>query len=106
MTRPRREGLAWPCMVVALLGLGSPRLTQAAGFEVVAIEAFPPRVQLDSALDRQRIVVQARAADGRSLDVTAMAEIALSSGTLAAIERSATGVVVRPAADGDGTIRV
>jgi len=93
-------------MVVALLGLGSPRLTQAAGFEVVAIEAFPPRVQLDSALDRQRIVVQARVADGRSLDVTAMAEIALSSGTLAAIERSATGVVVRPAADGDGTIRV
>ena len=106
MTRPRREGLAWPCVVVALLGLGSPRLTQAAAFEVVAIEAFPPRVQLDSALDRQRIVVQARAADGRSLDVTAMAEIALSSGTLAAIERSATGVVVRPAADGDGTIRV
>ena len=106
MTRPRREGLAWPCVVVALLGLGSPRLTQAAAFEVVAIEAFPPRVQLDSALDRQRIVVQARAADGRSLDVTAVAEIALSSGTLAVVERSATGVVVRPAADGDGTIRV
>ena len=75
MTRSRREGLVWPCVVVALLGLGSPRLTQAAAFEVVAIEAFPPRVQLDSALDRQRIVVQARAADGRTLDVTAAAEI-------------------------------
>ena len=77
MTRPRREGLAWPCVVITLLGLGSPRLTQAAAFEVVAIEAFPPRVQLDSALDRQRIVVQARAADGRSLDVTSVAEIDL-----------------------------
>lgn len=106
MTKPKKHGLAWPCVVVTLFGLGSPRLTQAAAFEVVAIEAYPPRVQLDSALDRQRIVVQARAADGRSLDVTAMAEIALSNGTLAVIERSATGVVVRPAADGDGTIRV
>jgi hypothetical protein len=91
---------------VALIASLAVPATRAAGFDVVAIEAFPPKVQLDSSLDRQRIVVQARAADGRTLDVTAVAEISLTDAALAAVERSADGVVVKPAADGDGGIRV
>jgi len=73
----------------------------------VAVEAFPPRVQLDSARDRQRIVVQARHADGRTVDVTAVAEITLSDGKLAAIDKAdGRGATLRPLADGEGSIRV
>ena len=57
----------------------------------MAIEAFPPKVQLDSARDRQRIVVQARAADGRTRDVTAAAEISLSDPRLATVDRPPAG---------------
>ena len=81
-------------------------LAAAGGFEAVGIEVFPPRVQLDAAGDRQRIVVQARAADGRTRDVTAEAEVSLSEAALARIDKPAGGVVLGPAADGDGTIRV
>ncbi|MFM8984961.1 MAG: DUF1549 domain-containing protein, partial [Planctomycetia bacterium] len=81
-------------------------VTAAAAAEIVGIEAYPPQLRLDSARDRQRIVVQARAADGRMFDVTAAAEIALSDGTLAAIDRPAGSVVLRPLADGDATVRV
>jgi hypothetical protein len=78
----------------------------AVAFDVVAIEVFPPKVQLDSARDFQRIVVQARAADGRTQDVTAAAEITLSDAKLARIEKPTGGIVLRPASDGDGAIRV
>jgi len=106
MTRVlQRRSAVQLVLVAGLIGLGV-NVGQGAAFDVVAIEAFPPKLQLDSARDRQRLVVQARAADGRTLDVTAAAEITLSSDTLAAIERSPAGVVFRPVADGDGTIRV
>ncbi|MFM8413612.1 MAG: DUF1549 and DUF1553 domain-containing protein [Planctomycetota bacterium] len=78
----------------------------ATAFEVVAIEVFPPKVQLDSARDFQRLVVQARAADGRTQEVTAAAEITLSDPKLATLDKPSGGVVVQPAADGDGTLRV
>ena len=78
----------------------------AAGFDAVGIEVFPPQVQLDSAGDRQRIVVQARAADGRTRDVTAVAEVTLSEPNLAAAEQTAGGLVIRPAVDGEGSVRV
>ena len=91
-----------PLFLVALLLAAAP----AVAFDAVAIEVFPAKVQLDSARDFQRIVVQARAADGRTQDVTAAAEITLSDPKLATLEKPAGGVVVRPAADGDGTLRV
>jgi hypothetical protein len=81
-------------------------VTAAAAAEIVGIEAYPPQLRLDSARDRQRIVIQARAVDGRTFDVTAAAEIALSNGTLAAIDRPDGRVVLRPLADGDATVRV
>jgi hypothetical protein len=94
-------------LVAALLGLSLVAgRADDAGFEAVGIAVFPPRVQLDAAGDRQRIVVQARAADGRTHDVTAAAEVSLSGDSLASIDRAAGGLVLRPLADGDGMIRV
>ena len=94
-------------LMAILLGMFMvPVPLAAGGFEAGGIEVFPPRVQLDAAGDRQRIVVQARAADGRTRDVTAEAEVRLSESRLATIDRTAGGVVLRPAADGDGMIRV
>jgi hypothetical protein len=78
----------------------------AVATDLVAIEAYPPQVKLDSARDRQRIVVQGRAADGRTFDVTAAAEVTVSDGKLAAIDRDAGRVVLRPLADGDGVVRI
>jgi hypothetical protein len=95
----------WHLLCVALL-LGLTASTARAGFDAVSIEVFPPKVQLDSSLDRQRIVVQAKAADGRTLDVTTTAEIALTNPALAAVERSPAGVILKPVADGDAGIRI
>ncbi|MFM9057864.1 MAG: DUF1549 and DUF1553 domain-containing protein [Planctomycetaceae bacterium] len=73
----------------------------------VTIEAYPPRVRLDSSRDRQRIVVQAKHADGRAVDVSAVAEISLSDGGLAALDRmDGRPAILRPLADGEGTIHV
>ncbi len=101
-----QNGHTW-CIVV-LIGLMAMLCgtTHAVGFESVSIEAFPPKVQLDSARDSQRMVVQAHAADGRSLDVTSEAEVTLSNTALAAVNRSSGAIVVTPASDGDGMIRV
>jgi hypothetical protein len=72
----------------------------------VSIEVFPPRVRLDSARDRQRIVVQAVHSDGRTEDVTAVAAIETGDAKLAAVERIGEAHVVRPVADGEGRIVV
>jgi hypothetical protein len=74
--------------------------------DLVNIEVYPPQVRLDSARDRQRLIVQGRAADGRTFDVTATAEVAASDATFAAIDRDGARVVLRPLADGDATLRV
>ena len=68
----------------------------------VSIEVFPPGVRLDSARDRQRVVVQAIHADGSTEDVTAAATIVPGDAKLAAVDKG----VVRPLADGEGTITV
>ena len=70
-TANRRRGPVRFLLVATVIVV--PQGFVAAAFEAVGIEVFPPRVQLDSAGDRQRIVVQARAADGRTRDVTAEA---------------------------------
>ena len=74
--------------------------------DLVNIEVYPPQVRLDSARDRQRLIVQGRAADGRTFDVTATAEVAASDATFVAIDRDGARVVLRPLADGDATLRV
>jgi hypothetical protein len=66
-------------------------ITLAADPAYVALTVYPPRVQLDSSRDRQRIVVQARHADGRTVEVTATAEVTLTNPKLAAIDKANGG---------------
>ena len=105
-SRPSPRSVRGLLLGLALLAGLAASAARSAGFEAVAIDVFPPQVQLDSSLDRQRIVVRARAADGRTLDITAAAEIVLTNAALAAVERSPDGAMVKPVADGDGGIRV
>jgi len=95
--------VAWLMAIVVASGLSG---TVTADTPYFAITIYPPRAQLDSSNDRQRVVVQARHADGRTVDVTAAAELALSNPKLAAIDKTAgQGILLRPLADGEGTIR-
>ena len=94
----------WLAVVIGWLAMAAA--ADAATTEVVGIEVYPPQVKLDSARDRQRLVVQARAADGRTFDVTAATEVTAGDGTFAAIDRPDGRIVLRPLADGDTTIRV
>jgi len=77
-------------------------LANAHADEPVAIEVYPPQVQLDSARDRQRLIVQAVYADGRTADVTTAAAFTPSDARLVAIDTNS----LRPLADGVGKIRV
>ena len=93
----------WQAVIVGWLAMVA---TDAAAADVVGIEVYPPQLKLDSSRDRQRLVVQARAADGRTFDVTAAAEVTAGDGKFAAIDRPDGRIVLRPLADGDSTIRV
>jgi len=93
-------------VTAVLVIAAAPSSASAAAFEPVALAAYPPVVRLDSARDRQRIIVQAQAADGRTCDVTTAATITLSDPALATLETATQGVVCAPVADGDGTIRI
>jgi hypothetical protein len=85
---------------VAVLLIGSTAF--GAADAAVRIDVYPPRVRLDSSRDRQRLLVQAVHADGRTQDVTAAAKIVPSAPTLVAVE----GGLLRPLADGDGSLNV
>ena len=86
----------------ALLAALSSMSAAEALADVVGIEVFPPRVRLDSSRDRQRIIVQAVHADGHTQDVTSAASVRPSDARLVAVERS----VLRPLADGEGSLRI
>ena len=89
----------WLVMVLSLAAT-------ALADEVVSIGVFPPRVQLDSSRDRQRMIVQAVHADGRTEDVTAAATVTPTNAMLAAIDRSSGGIMLRPLADGEAAVRI
>jgi hypothetical protein len=88
-------------MAAALMLAGAAGAAGAAD-EPVRIDVYPPRVRLDSSRDRQRLIVQAVHADGRTADVTAAATITPSAAALIAVD----GCVLRPVADGEGTLTV
>ena len=67
----------------------------------IGIEVYPPQIRLDSARDRQRVLVQAVFADGRTEHVAAAA-LKPSDPKLFAVE----GSVLRPLADGEGKLVV
>ena len=74
--------------------------------DVVSIDVFPPKVQLDSSRDRQRIIVQALHTDGRTEDITAAVSVTPTNPSLAAIDRPDGSIIFRPQADGEAVIRV
>jgi hypothetical protein len=106
------------CVVaIALLGLLGPlflhsthlQAAEPVASQPVAIDVYPPAVQLDSARDTQQIIVQVRLADGRTIDVTGQASVTVSDAKLAAIDKAGDQsgrLVLRPLSDGDGSIRV
>jgi hypothetical protein len=91
---------------IAIAAVWCAAVAAADAAELVGIEVYPPQVRLDSARDRQRLVVQARAADGRTFDVTSAAEFVPTDARLAALDRDGARVVFRPLADGEAAIRV
>ena len=100
----RAAMLAW-----AVFAAGGLAADVAFAADPVGIEVFPPAVRLDSARDFQHLLVQARFADGRTVDVTAAATAAVSDTRLARIESpqgEAGRLTLRPLADGEGTIRI
>ncbi|MFM8284405.1 MAG: DUF1549 domain-containing protein [Planctomycetaceae bacterium] len=78
----------------------------ASADAVVRLDVFPPAVRLDSARDRQRIVVREVLADGRTRDVTGRASCTLLAPHLADVTVETGGLTFRPRAAGTGTIRL
>jgi hypothetical protein len=98
-----------PLRIVAGLALLACTAVGLQAAEPLAIDVYPPAVRLDSARDSQQIIVQARLADGRTVDVTALASVTVSDPKLAAVEKTGDQsgrLVLRPLSDGDGSIRV
>ena len=87
-------------LVIALM-LAARGPSSARADAPVGIDVYPPRIRLDSARDRQRVVVQATFADGRTEHVPAPA-VRPSDPKLFAVE----GGLLRPVADGEGTLVV
>ncbi|HVX63591.1 MAG TPA: DUF1549 and DUF1553 domain-containing protein [Pirellulales bacterium] len=69
---------------------------------ITKIEVFPPDVNLNTARDRQRIIVMATRTDGVTLDVTAQAQATLANPALAKLASS----TLYPQADGETTLNV
>ena len=98
-----------PLRIVAGLALLACTAAGLQAAEPLAIDVYPPAVRLDSARDSQQIIVQARLADGRTVDVTSLASVTVSDPKLAAVEKTGDQsgrLVLRPLSDGDGSIRV
>ena len=85
------------------LGLSCLWTVVATGAEaVVELNVFPRRVSLTHRRDAQRLLVQARLADGRTRDVTDLAEWRLADETHVQLRSHA----LRPLADGKTTLDV
>jgi hypothetical protein len=98
-----------PLRLVAGLALLACMADGLLAADPVAIDVYPPAVQLDSARDSQQVIVQARLADGRTIDVTGLASVTVSNPKLAAVEKAGDQsgrLVFKPLSDGDGSIRV
>ena len=94
-------------LAAALLGCAAPALAQPAaeslpaGAKVVKLDARPAAVKLDGPIAYTQLLVTAQLEGGESLDVTRLAKIDAPANLVAV----AAGLV-RPVADGGGTITV
>ena len=101
MTSPFPAGILRVALLVAI-ACGT-----ASRADDVVLKAFPPTVRLDSARDRQRLVVQATSPDGVTTDVTDRVAVTLSDPGLAAVETlPGGGPLLRPLADGAGLVTI
>src|SRR5262245_8858786 len=94
MTRCVKAAVLVALCLKSVANAQSPALTK--------LEVFPPDVNLNTARDRQSLVVQATTTDGITRDVTAEAKIACANETLVKLAKN----VVTPAADGTSEINV
>ncbi|MFQ5424336.1 MAG: DUF1549 domain-containing protein [Phycisphaerae bacterium] len=84
--------------LTVLVLAGAPSAARAG---VASLAVYPSPVQLDSATDRQQIVVVATMADGTTRDVTAGTQFAFGKPGLARIEKD----VLLPVADGTAPLQ-
>ncbi len=88
----------WPALVL-LAALAVP--SQADEPAVDRIDLYPPEVQLNTKLDRQRVIVVATRSDGVTRDVTAEAELSLADAAVARLENA----TLYPAGGGNTVLR-
>jgi hypothetical protein len=87
----------------ALLGIALLSDSSASAQSPLAsLEVFPAEVNLETARDRQSLVVQAQLADGLTQDVTSQAKLSLVNPALAKLEGSS----LTPLADGATELKV
>ena len=85
---------------------GSPARADSAKPEaIVDLRVYPPVIQLDSARDHQRIIVQGERSDGVTLDLSSEAKVLIGDAALAVVDPVSSGEgrpapVIRPLADG------
>ena len=102
----------WHLVLVAGVCLaGSGVRADTVSEAVVALRVFPPAVQLDSARDIQRIVVQGERADGVTLDLSAEATVSVGDAALLHVEPADAAAgrlvpVLHPRANGETSLTV
>lgn len=99
MTRAIVRRLAAIAGATTMLTSTAAATTRAS--EPIAIEVHPAAVSLESALDRQRVIVHARFVDGTMRDVTDEAIFATST-PVASIDRG----IVSPDRDGESSVSI
>jgi hypothetical protein len=93
------HSLRLACTALLSLCLASPG--QAAG-KITQLNVYPPEINLNTALDTQRLIVVATRDDGVTLDVTKLADIQLANKQLCELKAH----MIVPKADGDTKLEV
>jgi hypothetical protein len=88
-------------LLLLVIATGLPQALDAAAPQPIQFAIYPERISLNSAGDRQGIVIQARFADGSTRDIAerSQAQVAGAAARL-------NGTVLEPAADGMAELRV
>src|SRR5438552_1176636 len=89
---PYNNTSRYPAMKSSLIGIAAVALLFAAPqfvraqAKVVGLNVYPPNVNLNTKLDRQRFIVVAKREDGVTLDVTKQATAKLADPSFARLE--------------------
>ena len=111
----RRASVIWLYFLAVGLALLPGRMLQVKADQpesteaIVSLRVFPPAVQLDSARDFQRLVVQGERSDGVTLDLSTEAKLTMADPAIAAVRQGVANVgiplpLLQPLRD--GTTRV